>query len=254
MLRIGPTTCIPTSMMLIGPTASIRTSMMLIGQNDSDDNGSNEQLSYGLKMRAADPRYITNGDDSNRGHMLLTMAQVRELITRKEQSEEGVATVWLTTAEMCFTLTDEPNAILCPRDVRDGKVSDRYLAPAISRFAVSIQANVGTGAEIDLQTKDVWRELMSLHQRWDKVSKLTDSENIRAFNEANASRIFIRIVQRKDLPWEKDSIARVAYDPARIPDCNIQATVGQHFLFHEPIPTAVHGRGYLRVTKESLWW
>ena len=156
MLRIGPTTCIPTSMMLIGPTASIRTSMMLIGQNDSDDNGSNEQLSYGLKMRAADPRYITNGDDSNRGHMLLTMAQVRELITRKEQSEEGVATVWLTTAEMCFTLTDEPNAILCPRDVRDGKVSDRYLAPAISRFAVSIQANVGTGAEIDLQTKDVW--------------------------------------------------------------------------------------------------
>ena len=159
-------------------------------QNDSDDNGSNEQLSYGLKMRAADPRYITNGDDSNRGHMLLTMAQVRELITRKEQSEEGVATVWLTTAEMCFTLTDEPNAILCPRDVRDGKVSDRYLAPAISRFAVSIQANVGTGAEIDLQTKDVWRELMSLHQRWDKVSKLTDSENIRAqaCNECHLTR------------------------------------------------------------------
>ena len=42
-------------------------------QNDSDENGSNEQLSYGLKMRAADPRYITNGDDSNRGDMLLTV-------------------------------------------------------------------------------------------------------------------------------------------------------------------------------------
>jgi hypothetical protein len=53
-------------------------------QNDSDENGSNEQLSYGLKMRAADPRYITNGDDSNRGDMLLTMAQVRELIIGKE--------------------------------------------------------------------------------------------------------------------------------------------------------------------------
>jgi len=62
-------------------------------QNDSDDNGSNKQLSYGLKLRAADPRYITNGDDSNRGDMLLTMAQVRELITKKEQSEEGIATV-----------------------------------------------------------------------------------------------------------------------------------------------------------------
>jgi hypothetical protein len=127
-------------------------------QNDSDDNGSNEQLSYGLKMRAADPRYITNGDDSNRGDMLLSMAQVRELISRKEQSEEGVATVWLTTAEKRHTLTDEPNAILCPRDVRKGKVSDRYLAPGISRFATSIQANVGTGAEMDQQTKDVWRD------------------------------------------------------------------------------------------------
>ena len=72
-------------------------------QNDSDDNGSNKQLSYGLKLRAADPRYITNGDDSNRGDMLLSMAQVRELISRKEQSEEGVATVWLTTAEMGIT-------------------------------------------------------------------------------------------------------------------------------------------------------
>jgi hypothetical protein len=49
---------------------------------------------------------------------------VRELITKKEQSEEGVDTVWLTTAEKGDTSTDEPDAILCPRDVGDGKVSD----------------------------------------------------------------------------------------------------------------------------------
>ena len=60
-------------------------------------------------------------------------------------------------------MTDEPNAILCPRDVREGKVSDRYLAPAISRFATDIQANVGTGAEMDQQAKDMWRELVKLH-------------------------------------------------------------------------------------------
>ena len=46
----------------------------------------------------------------------------------------------------------------------------------------------------------------------------------------------------------------MAYDPAHIPDCNVQATVGQHFRFNEPIPKAVNGRGYLRVTKKSLWW
>jgi hypothetical protein len=49
--------------------------------------------------------------------ILLTLPQVRELILGKQQSEEGVATVWLTTAEMGFSLTDEPNKILCSKDI-----------------------------------------------------------------------------------------------------------------------------------------
>ena len=149
---------------------------------------------------------------------------------------------------MGFSLTEEPNEILCPKDVREGKVSDRYLAPVISRFVTSTLAEVGGGADRDQQAKDVWRELVHLYQRWGKVSKITEGDNIRApaCNAANASRQFTRIVQCKSLPWEKDSIAKVAYDPAHIPDCNVQATVGQHFLFHKPIPKAVNGRGYLR--------
>ena len=135
-------------------------------------------------------------------------------------------------------------------------MSDRYLAPATSRFVTSTLAEVGGGADRDQQAKDVWRELVHLYQRWGKVSKITEGDNIRApaCNDANASRQFTRIVQCKSLPWEKDSIAKVAYDPAHIPDCNVQATVGRHFLFNEPIPKKVNGRGYLRVTKESLWW
>jgi hypothetical protein len=126
---------------------------------------------------------------------------------------------------MGFSLTDEPNEILCPKDIREGKVSDRYLAPAISRFVTSTQAEVGGGAESDQQAKDVWRELSHLYQRWGKVSKITEGDNIRAqaCNDANASSQFTRIVQRKNLPCEKDSIAKVAYDPAHIPDCNVQA-------------------------------
>jgi hypothetical protein len=149
-------------------------------QSDSDDDVSDEQLFYGLKMRAADPRYITHGDDGNRGEILLTLAQVRELIIRKQQSEEGVATVWLTTAEMGFSLTDEPNEILCPKDVREGKGSDRFLAPAISRFVTSSLAEVGGGADRHQQAKDVWREIVHLHQRWGKISKITEGDNIRA--------------------------------------------------------------------------
>ena len=80
---------------------------------------------------------LADGDDINRGDVLLTMAQVRQLITIKEQSTEEIATIWLTTAEMGFSLTAESNEVTCPKDAREGKVSDRFLAPAIPRFATS---------------------------------------------------------------------------------------------------------------------
>ena len=174
-------------------------------RSDSDDDGSDGRLFYGLKLLAADPRYITHGDDRDRGDMLLTLAQVRELILGKQQSEEGVATVWLTTAEMGFSLTEEPNEILCPKDIRGGKGIDRFPAPAISQFVTNTLAGTGGGADRDQQAQDVWRELVHLH--------------LQACNDANASGQFTRIVQRKNLPWENDSIAKVAYDPTHIPDC-----------------------------------
>ena len=133
-------------------------------RSDSEDDGRDEHLFYGLKMRAADPRYIIHGNDGNRRDILLTLAQVTELITVKKRSEEGVATVWLTTSEMSFSLTDEPNTILCPKDVREGKVRDRYLAPAISGFVTSSLSKAGIGTGIDQQVGDVCRELASLHQ------------------------------------------------------------------------------------------
>ena len=54
-------------------------------RSDSDDDGNDSLLSYCLKLRAADPRYITHGDDRDRGDILLTLAQVRELILAKQQ-------------------------------------------------------------------------------------------------------------------------------------------------------------------------
>ena len=109
---------------------------------------------------------------------------------------------------------------------------------------------------MDRQAKDVKRKLEDLHQRWSKVNMIPNSKDIRAqaCNEDKVSNRFIRIIQRKDLPWEKDSIARAANDPEHIPDCNVQAAVGQRFLFHETTPKTVNGQGYLRVTSKSLWW
>ena len=60
---------------------------------------------------------------------------------------QGTATVWLTTTEMGFSLIEKPNEIECTKNVRDGKVSDRYLALVISRFAIEILANVATESD-----------------------------------------------------------------------------------------------------------
>ena len=132
--------------------------------------------------------------------------------------------------------------------MEEGKVCDRYLAPAISEFVTNTLKKTDIGTEIGQQTSDGWQELVSLHRRWGKVNKRTEGDNLRAqaCRDADASRRFTRIVQRKNLPWEKDSFARAAYDPAHIPDCNVQATVGHHFIFSEPIPRVENGQGYLR--------
>ena len=126
---------------------------------------------------------------------------------------------------MGFSLTEEQDAVVCTKDVKEGKVNDRYLAPAISRFAADMRMKVGTGADTDRQTKDVKEKVEDLHQRWGRANVTPNSEDIKAkaCNEAKVTNRFIRIIQRKDLPWEKDSIARAANDAEHIPDCNVQA-------------------------------
>ena len=71
---------------------------------DSDDDHEYDAGPYyGIRMRAADPRYITEGNDINREDVLLTIAQVRQLIDLKANSAEEIATVWLTTVGMGFS-------------------------------------------------------------------------------------------------------------------------------------------------------
>jgi hypothetical protein len=64
---------------------------------------------------------------------------------------------------------------------------------------------------------------------------------------------FTRMVLRKNLIWERDSLARTMYDPEHIPNCNVKATVGKHFLFNERVPRSENEQGYLRVTRSSPW-
>jgi hypothetical protein len=49
------------------------------------------------------------------------MSEVRMLINLKAQIDEEVATVWLTTTEMGFSLTDESHMVICSETSRKGK-------------------------------------------------------------------------------------------------------------------------------------
>jgi hypothetical protein len=97
---------------------------------------------------------------------------------------------------------------------------------------------------------------VSLLQRWGKVTEQSpnDETRERARISAVETQGFTRMVQRKSLIWKRDSLARTMYGPKHMPDCNVKATVGKHFLFNEPIPRSENGQGYLRVTRFSLWW
>jgi hypothetical protein len=138
------------------------------------------------------------------------LKQVRELITMKGKSEEGTATIWFTTAEMGFSLTEEQDDVVCTKDVKEEKIIDRFLTPAISRFAADTRRKAGTGADMDRQTTDVRGKLEDLHQRWGRANVTPNIQDIKAQadNEAKVTNRFIKIIQRKDLPWEGDSIER----------------------------------------------
>jgi hypothetical protein len=70
---------------------------------------------------------------------------------------------------MGFSLTDESHMVICSRDVKEGKVTVRYLAPAISKFAIAIQAAEEREPTMDSEEKELRREVVNLHQRWRKV-------------------------------------------------------------------------------------
>ena len=105
---------------------------------------------------------------------------------------------------MGFSLTEEQDDVVCAQDVKEGKITDRFLAPATSRFAADTRRKAGTGANTDRQTTDVRRKLEDLHQRWGRANVTPNSEDIKAQadNEAKVTnRSFNgRISHGKEIP------------------------------------------------------
>jgi hypothetical protein len=135
-------------------------------------------LSLGIRTCAADQRYIHDAD-SDRGDVIIPVSEVRKLISLKELFDQAVATVWLTTAEMGFSLTNEPHMVICSRDIREGEKTDRYLQPAFLKFAIAIQAEEEREPTLDPEKKELLREIVNLHQPWGKVREGSTNDETR---------------------------------------------------------------------------
>jgi hypothetical protein len=149
-----------------------------------------------------------------------------------ELSKE-VARAWVTTAEMDFSLTDEEHMVVCPKDLREGTITDRYLAPVITRFAIKVGKQGGHDPILNPEERELRKEILALHQKWSKVcGELEEDDDIKELAEMNAGdpQKFTRTVQKKNQRWEKDSRIRTEFDPESIPDCKFKDNVSTTLL------------------------
>ena len=137
---------------------------------------------------------------------------------------------------------------VCPKDIREGIIIDRYLAPAITKFAIKVGNQEGQGARpLNPEERELRKEILALHQKWSKDCEKLEDDDIQESDEMNdgAPQKFTRMVQRKNQRWESNSRSRAEFDPQSIPDCHVKASVDRDFLFHETIPQPEPDRGYL---------
>jgi hypothetical protein len=137
----------------------------------------------------------------------------------KMESREEVAKVWLTTAEMGFSLTDEEHRVVSPKDLLEGTITDRYLAPAITRFAIKVGNQEGHDPTLNPEERELRKEILALHQKWSKDCGELEDDDIKESAEMNAGapQMFTRTIQRKNQRWEKDSGSRAEFDPVSFP-------------------------------------
>ena len=122
-------------------------------------------MTLGLRLRAADPRYFAHAADHDRGDVILPMLNIRKLLTVKSEAPEDSAQLWLSTADMGYALDAEDGEILCPKDDRQGKQIYRYLAPAISRYTVSLQDHSEPNQEMTRHEDILMQQVLDLHLR-----------------------------------------------------------------------------------------
>jgi hypothetical protein len=214
--------------------------------DSSDSEGAPGQLTkfqstLGIKLRATDPRYITHAGDYQTGDVVIPVSDVYELLRLKLELSEEVATVWLTIAEMGFSLTEEEHMVVCPKDVREGTITDRYLPPAITRFAIKVGNQEGHDPTLNPEERELHNEILALHRKRSKDCGEIEDYDTKESAEINdgVPQKFTRMVQRKkqrgvsyDAAWRVMTLLVTRNPPSSWDSCKRMSTQARSCWCH----------------------
>jgi hypothetical protein len=94
--------------------------------------------------------------------------------------------------------------VVCPKDIREGTITDRYLAPAITIFEIKVGNQEGHDQTLNPEERELCKEISALNQKWSKDCGELEDYGIKESAEMNdgVPQKFTRMVQRKNQRWE----------------------------------------------------
>ena len=224
-------------------------------EGDLQEEEQEDEAQTHVIMSPANPRYVGRGDDTSGGEIVYTIGEMRDLL--HGQPDRGQ--MWLSTNQMGWSLTPEPGELLNERDVMEGKVTARMLAPVISEYIRGLGDTDFMSPSQERQ--DIISEAWELDQIWGKwenegseregakegqQEKLGDGDSIR--------HQVAKAMLRQQREWEPPSHSQTMTDPQVLPSGQVQPLVGRDFFLDESIPRNANGDGYVAVTELSMPW
>jgi hypothetical protein len=143
---------------------------------------------------------------------IINLQELRTLLRTQQSLEDQ--TVWLTTAQAGFPVTEDSQEVQADRDRFLGKPVTRFLHPAISTFI-----------------QERWQELVSMEQTPSRAEVLAKSLE-ETWGRAQPSArlpddLSSRIRPQEKVQWEPDPKPMMTNHPSRVTDSNTRISLSE---------------------------
>ena len=189
-------------------------------------------MQQGYLCTSADPRRIGPGGGET---IILNSSELRKAITLQQTTDDQ--TLWMPTAQAGFPLTRDEEEVTNGKDAQMGRITVRYLHPAISSFITDWVADLTSSGK---QPSPLEQAAIDLENEWSQ-------KYITGIWEASTD------PPPSPASWELDPPPLTANHPPRITDSNTRITLREGSL-KEPLPKSDNGLGWVQIQQKSLRW